>query len=172
MNRIPLLVGLVLALTAFACGKKKGPAPPDPYFADGTLPVGASDERGEPGTATVTAVGKDASDAPAIGPVYFEFDSTELSDDARRALARYGEWLQRGAVHVIIEGHADERGTTEYNVALGQRRAQIIRDFLVRMGVDAGRVDTISYGEERPAVSGDDETAFAQNRRGEVTAKR
>ncbi|MBZ0232967.1 MAG: OmpA family protein [Deltaproteobacteria bacterium] len=165
-----LLCASLLVLALAACGKKKGPAPPNPTFAEPEAD-GASRQRGEPGTATVTAVGKDAGDAPAIGPVYFAFDSTELSESSRRELTRYGEWLQRSKAHVVVEGHADERGTTEYNVALGERRAHVIRDFLVRLGVDAARVDTISYGEERPAASGGDESAWAQNRRGELNTR-
>jgi peptidoglycan-associated lipoprotein len=171
MHRILAFALLSLPLMTAACGKKRGPAPPDPTFGDDATPVGASRD-GAPGTATVTAVGKDADDAPAIGPIFFAFDSSELSEESRRSLTRYGEWLQRHDVHVVIEGHADEQGTTEYNVALGQRRAQVIGDFLVRLGVDAARVDTISYGEERPAAAGDDETARAQNRRGEVSTRR
>jgi peptidoglycan-associated lipoprotein len=162
-----IVLGAVVALGLFpGCGKKKGPAPPSPTFDDHKTATGARSD--EPGTATLTPVGKDAGDAPAIGPIYFTFDSTDLSDDSRRALDRYGAWLAAHEVHVIVEGHADERGTTEYNVALGQRRAQVIRDFLVHLGVDASHVDTISYGEERPAVCGDDESAWAQNRRGVV----
>ena len=117
------LLALSFVFTA-ACGKKKGPAPPNPTFAD-PEPAGASRQSGEPGTATVTAVGKDAGDAPAIGPIYFAFDSTDLSEDSRRALTRYGEWLQRSAARVVVEGHADERGTTEYNVALGEPHQEV-----------------------------------------------
>jgi peptidoglycan-associated lipoprotein len=170
MRRSIYLLVLSLAAATSACGKKKGPAPPTPVFDDGAA-AGASRDRGAPGTATVTAVGKDADSAPVVGPIYFELDSTTLSDDARRSLEQYGAWLASHKVHVIIEGHADERGTTEYNIALGQRRAQVIADFLRRLGVDAGRVDTISYGEERPAASGDDETSWAQNRRGELRTR-
>jgi len=163
-----LLCASLLVFSVAACGKKKGPAPPNPTISD-SKPVGAT--RSEPGTATVPAVGKHHRNAPAIGPIYFAFDSTDLSEESRRALTRYGEWLQRSAARVVVEGHADERGTTEYNVALGERRAHVIRDFLVRLGVDAARVDTISYGEERPAASGGDERAWAQNRRGEINTR-
>jgi peptidoglycan-associated lipoprotein len=167
-----IVLGAVVALGVFpGCGKKKGPAPPSPVFDDEAPAATGSNDESELGTATVTTVGKDADDAPRIGPIYFELDATELSQDSRRSLEQYGEWLTKHDVRVIIEGHADERGTTEYNVALGQRRAQVIRDFLVHMGVDAGHLDTISFGEERPAVSGDDESAWSQNRRGEVRTK-
>ncbi len=164
-------IALALLLAAAACGKKKGPAPPSPAYPDDAPASTRGAERGEPGTATVTAVGKDAAGAPDIGAVYFEFDSVTLSSEARAALDRFGQWLIGRDVHVVIEGHADERGTTEYNVALGQRRAQVIADFLIRLGVDAARLDTISYGEERPVASGDDEAAWARNRRGELRAQ-
>lgn len=166
-----VIFAVAVAAAASACGKKKGPAPPSPAFDNDRAAAGASRDDGGPGTATVTAVGKDADSAPAVGPIYFELDSTTLSDDARRSLERYGAWLATRDVHVIVEGHADERGTTEYNIALGQRRAQVIADFLRRLGVDAGRVDTISYGEERPVASGADEASWAQNRRGELRAR-
>ncbi len=99
--------------------------------------------------------------------VFFDFDKSELRPEARRTIERWAAWMrQHGNVTITIEGHADERGTREYNIALGERRATAARNFLVSQGIDARRVATISYGKERPAVLGSNEGAWRQNRRG------
>lgn len=101
--------------------------------------------------------------------VHFGYDTATILPAARDSLERAARLLAGHTdVHIYVEGHTDERGTTEYNVALGQRRAQVIADYLARLGVSSSRVETISYGEERPAVAGAGEDAWAQNRRGEI----
>lgn len=98
--------------------------------------------------------------------VYFDFDSAVLSPVATETLDRQGAWLsQYPNLVVTIEGHADERGTREYNLAIGDRRATAVKNYLSALGVQSDRVLTISYGEERPADAGNDETAWANNRR-------
>ncbi len=98
--------------------------------------------------------------------VFFAFDSSELSADARAALEKQAAWIKRfGGTRVVIEGHADERGTREYNLALGERRANAAKDYLVALGLNPSRIKTISYGKERPAALGHNEAAWAQNRR-------
>ncbi|MBV8939981.1 MAG: peptidoglycan-associated lipoprotein Pal [Alphaproteobacteria bacterium] len=98
--------------------------------------------------------------------VFFAFDSSSLSDEAQKTLERQATWLkQYPNVNVTIEGHCDERGTREYNLALGERRADAAKKYLVSLGVKSSRVSTISYGKERPAVVGHDESAWSQNRR-------
>jgi peptidoglycan-associated lipoprotein len=100
--------------------------------------------------------------------VYFEFDSFELKPESRTTLQRKAEYLKSyPALSLTIEGHCDERGTEEYNLALGQRRAQATADFLVLLGIDAARLKTVSFGEERPAVMESNEAAWAKNRRAE-----
>jgi peptidoglycan-associated lipoprotein len=104
--------------------------------------------------------------ASAGDRVFFDFDSSALRGDARGTLDRQGQWLAtNGAVRVMVEGHADERGTREYNLALGQRRANAARDYLLARGVSGARISTISFGKDRPAVVGSNEEAWAQNRR-------
>ena len=99
--------------------------------------------------------------------VFFEFDKSDLKADARQTLQRQADWLRANpGVTVTVEGHCDERGTREYNIALGDRRATAVRNYLVALGINASRISTISYGEERPAVAGSHERAWAQNRRG------
>ncbi len=99
--------------------------------------------------------------------VFFGFDKSDLTAQSRETLEKQAAWLQKfPAVRVAIEGHADERGTREYNLALGERRAAAVKDYLVALGIAPARVKTISYGKERPAAVGSNETAWAQNRRG------
>lgn len=98
--------------------------------------------------------------------IYFNFDDASLSADAREVLKQKAAWLrEKPNALVLIEGHCDERGTAEYNIALGQRRAQSVKTFLVNAGISASRLSTISYGEERPVALGSNESAWAQNRR-------
>ena len=99
--------------------------------------------------------------------VFFAFNESTLSPEARATLDRQAAWLKKYSnIKVTVEGHCDERGTREYNLALGERRATAVKNYLVADGVSAGRVKTISYGKERPAVLGSNEAAWAQNRRG------
>ena len=98
--------------------------------------------------------------------VNFDFDSAELTVSARSTLNRQAAFLSLNPdLMIVIEGHADERGTREYNLALGDRRATAVRDYLVAKGINSARVRTVSYGKERPALAGSDEAAWAKNRR-------
>ena len=109
----------------------------------------------------------DADKLAQVGnTVYFGFDSSELAGEAQATLDRQAAFLNvNPTMVVIIEGHADERGTREYNLALGDRRAVAVRDYLLAKGLNAARVRTVSYGKERPAVSGSNEESWAKNRR-------
>lgn len=104
----------------------------------------------------------------AVSPiVYFDFNSVFLNGTALDILNEQIAWLQQNPnAMVVIEGHCDERGTREYNLALGERRAHSIRDYMIANGIDAGRIRTISYGKERPDIFGSTEAAWAKNRRG------
>ena len=98
--------------------------------------------------------------------VYFDFDSSALGDMAKEVLSRKAEWLRMVTdASVIIEGHCDERGTSAYNIALGDRRAESAKAFLLDLGIDANQLSTISYGEERPVDTGKNEESWAKNRR-------
>jgi peptidoglycan-associated lipoprotein len=106
--------------------------------------------------------------------VRFTYDSAELSDAARASLQKNAAWMQRWtSTRVTVEGHADARGTSEYNLALGERRAASVRDYLASLGVDVARVNTVSLGEERPLCTEETEACYEQNRRGQfvITAK-
>jgi peptidoglycan-associated lipoprotein len=140
-------------------------APPveAPPAADNTAPVTGEASSIIPGSAEDLRVN--------VGDtVHFEYDRYELRDEDRNVLQRQASWLQKyPQVHVTVEGHCDERGTREYNLALGARRANAVKEYLVGLGVSAGRVDTISYGKERPICTQSSEDCYAQNRRGVTT---
>ena len=98
--------------------------------------------------------------------VFFNYDSSELDSDAQELLQDQVAWLkQHSDVSIIVEGHCDERGTREYNLALGEKRAQSVKNYLISLGISTDRVTTISYGKERPSVIGSNDGAWAQNRR-------
>ena len=98
--------------------------------------------------------------------VFFGFDKYDLSGEARRTLELQSAWLKKYPQYkVVVEGHADERGTREYNLALGEHRANSVKDYLVALGIDPSRVETISYGKERPVALGHDEESWAKTRR-------
>lgn len=100
--------------------------------------------------------------------LYFEFDKSTLTAQTRRDLDNCASALRASPRNVRLEGHADERGTREYNIALGERRAKSVADYLISSGVSARRIETVSYGEERPAVSGSNSAAWQKNRRVEL----
>jgi peptidoglycan-associated lipoprotein len=109
-----------------------------------------------------------AEDKLILRNIYFDFDRSSIRPDYQPVMEGIADWLNRnGHKQLLIEGHCDERGTSEYNLALGERRSLSVRKYLVGLGISPDRLHTISYGEEKPAVSGHDESAWAENRRAE-----
>lgn len=107
-----------------------------------------------------------AIDEGLVNPVYFAYDSAELSAEAKEILEENSKWFRRyPGARIIVEGHCDERGSEEYNLALGDRRSQSARDYLIQLGIPGDRLEGISYGEERPFVQGSNESAWSKNRR-------
>lgn len=149
---------MVLFVAAVSCSKKdvKTDEPGfNPSEGGNAAAAGGAVNAGDAGTP--------ASDLPII---YFAFDSYKLDGEARTNLKSVAKYLKDNAgTNVQVEGHCDSRGTTEYNLALGERRANAARNYLTKAGVDGSRVSVISYGSERPAVQGNDESAWAKNRR-------
>jgi peptidoglycan-associated lipoprotein len=109
-------------------------------------------------------------DQPELQTIYFEYDRSDLRDEARRALRGNARYLQEnpGWGMLTVEGHCDERGTEEYNIALGDRRAEAVKRYLVDLGIPPSRIRTVSFGESRPAARGEDEAAWSRNRRAEM----
>jgi len=164
------LVGAALLLSACANtgAVKNTPTEPvaaeptqEPVVAEPAAPVVAEPMMED--TDTQSSLNAVASDSL----VHFGYDRYDLSADARARLKEQADWLQaHSAVRVTVEGHCDERGTREYNLALGDRRANSVKNYLVALGVDPARIHTVSYGKERPLVIGTGEAVWAQNRRG------
>jgi len=167
-SRILKVLAISAVLLVAACSHKD----------DGTS-LGTNGKMDQSATATSTPVEQApaATGGPTPGTeqdlvvnvgdrVFFALNQHDLSAEARATVEKQAAWLKTYPhINVSIEGHCDERGTREYNLALGEKRANSVKTYLVSLGVDAGRLQTISYGKERPAVTGSDETAWAQNRR-------
>jgi peptidoglycan-associated lipoprotein len=157
-----LLAALVLSV---GCAKKKAPEPAQPPPAPTTqtpvpTPAPAPDTTTPPPPAPAMVSEAD------FQPVFFDLDQSTLNETGRSALDADAKVMRdHPTAHVVIEGHCDERGTVEYNQALGERRAAAARDYLVAAGITVDRLEMISYGKERPFSDGHDETAWAQNRR-------
>ncbi|MGN7614611.1 peptidoglycan-associated lipoprotein Pal, partial [Magnetococcales bacterium HHB-1] len=100
--------------------------------------------------------------------VFFDFDSALITDDAARILEKNARWLASQEGTIVVEGHCDERGTREYNLALGQKRADAVKRYLITQGIDPDRIQTITYGKERPLHRGHNESSWAKNRRSEI----
>jgi peptidoglycan-associated lipoprotein len=151
------LLGVLLLLAACSSPPPEAPSPAPPGGPGGAGVIGSRNI--VPGT-------QQDLEASAGDRIFFSFDRSDVSPEAREILTRQADWLRRYPnVTVTIEGHCDERGTREYNLALGERRAQAAKNVLVALGIPASRISTISYGKERPAVVGSTEEAYAQNRR-------
>jgi peptidoglycan-associated lipoprotein len=165
MVNLLFMAALVVALAGGCAGKKKSgdmSSSGDSGMDSASSGTGGDDSMmgGDSSTLSTTS--------SRLAAIYFEYDQANLDDSARTTLKSNFNVLKQDAnMSIVIEGHCDSRGTDEYNLALGERRAKSIRDYLVNLGLPTKRVSTISYGEERPAVSGENESAWAQNRRGE-----
>jgi peptidoglycan-associated lipoprotein len=163
-------LALAAALVATAgCGSRRPPntLPPPGSGTDSGLGVdGTQSGAGAGAGAVLPGSRADFIQSVPGDRVFFELDSYTLSPQARSVLDAQAQWLNANAqVNVTIEGHADERGTREYNIALGERRANAVRLYLESRGVSAGRMQTISWGKERPEAFGSDEASHARNRR-------
>ena len=118
------------------------------------------------------AKSKSSGSLEALERIYFDFDDANLREDARNTLKKNAEILKQNTnANIVAEGHCDERGSEEYNLALGQRRSESIKKYLVTLGINSQKLSTISYGEEKPLVQGHNEDAWTKNRRGELVVK-
>jgi peptidoglycan-associated lipoprotein len=154
----PKLAALAFAIVVAGCATKPAPTPP-PAPPPAAAPAPAAPSIA-PGSAEDLRVN--------VGDtVHFDYDKYAVLDADKATLQRQAAWLGKYPnVKVTVEGHADERGTREYNIALGARRANAVKEYLVSLGVSAARVDTVSYGKEKPICAESSESCWAQNRRG------
>ena len=168
MVRLATAALLAALLMALGCASRKQvttsevePPPPPPSSTEETTTA-------PPPSSTESDTDTRAS---ALSDAFFDFDEAALRADAKTALENNAKWMEKNSANVIVEGHCDERGSVEYNLALGERRARAAKDFLVSYGIAANRLTTISYGKERPFDPGHDENSWAQNRRAHFVAK-
>ena len=164
---VVFVLSLLLALASFnGCAKKKTETPPPkPQPKVEEKKPAPKPQVKEPERKPVEKASLSES---AFKTVYFDFDKSDIRSDQRSNLSSNAQLLSsNSSVRIRIEGHCDERGTDEYNMALGQRRADAIKQYLIDYGVSSSRITTISYGEERPVSSGHNESSWSQNRRGE-----
>ncbi len=151
---LKVLMFVLPALIMSGCGSKKG---------DGSEFAHNSDRYGH----SYAEPGSQADLAANIGDrILFPYDSSAITSEASQVLAQQAAWCKQHGATFIVEGHCDERGTDEYNLALGARRAESVRTHLVKLGLEPHQVRTISYGKQRPDVEGHDSNAWNQNRRG------
>ena len=168
-----ILLSFFLAAFISACST----TPKDTGDASGSGSSGSSDSVSSSDSSSSSA-SADSSDGAPIIPgsqedlivnvgdrVFFDYNSSELDSDALELLQDQVAWIKQHNVSVVVEGHCDERGTREYNLALGEKRAQSVKNYLITMGVPSGKITTISFGKERPAVVGSNDGAWSQNRR-------
>jgi len=179
-----LLMLLSLALIAGGCAETKTVTKKEEAPVKEVKP--APEPKPEPRTEVVEPISpavegmarEEIETAPAVAvqtfaDVHFDFDRYDIKPEDRPTLNSLSDWLvSNGSASVLVEGHCDERGTNEYNLALGERRATAIKDYLAASGVDRSRISTISYGEERPLDPGHNEAAWAKNRRGHFVIKK
>ena len=163
------LTGLCLVLAlAPGCSSRKKVTPEanvNPPETESTAPAPPEKEEAPPPVETST-------ERLSMEDAFFDFDDFSLRQDAKSALEKDGKFLEKnGGARVVIEGHCDERGSVEYNLALGEKRARAAKDYLVSYGIPTSRLTTISYGKERPFETGHDEDAWAKNRRAHVVSK-
>lgn len=157
-----VLLGVTL-LAVTGCAKNRAPAELPPV--EDTYNTGNTNTGGV-GTTAVPGSQADFVASVTSDTIHFDTDRYDVSDSERAILNSQAQWLQRYPnVRITVEGHADERGTREYNLALGERRANSARNFLVSLGIDPSRINVVSYGKERPIALGSDAASWAQNRR-------
>lgn len=180
-NRRTAVLALVAATTVGACRKKPEPAPapaPTPAVNEDSIRAAQAErdrlarEQAERDRLAREAADRDAKLAAAraslVAPVYFDYDQADIRDDARTALEGKLPILTANAgLKIRVAGHTDQRGSDEYNIALGQRRAAAVKRFFTERGVDGSRVDIVTFGEERPTCTEEAETCYSQNRRAE-----
>ena len=170
MSRLSTWSFVVVSTAFIACGGGQTASTKTP---DGSKPSNTSEaKRNDPVKTEITPASGNAA-PPPTDPIYFDFDTSLIKDESKLTLQTIADYMERNpGATVTIGGHTDERGTTEYNLALGDQRAKASHDYLVRLGVDPSRIRTISYGEERPAKIGHDEGTWSKNRRDEFETQK
>ena len=195
MKAFATSTALIAAILAMACPKKPKPVvvptntatvstdtrPPDVIIPphEDVKPVQPTEDfvqrtvETEQLPANLEELNRVVQESGAVQDAFFNYDEAALSSEAQAALTNSANWLKKHSGYsLLVEGHCDERGTEQYNLALGDRRANTAKEFLATLGIDSSRIRTVSYGEERPFDTGHDDSAFAKNRRAHLVIVR
>ncbi|HSN03849.1 MAG TPA: peptidoglycan-associated lipoprotein Pal [Nitrospira sp.] len=149
-----------------------GKSPSEEHVTNGTMMAKVEPSQSSREMDATRAAEQAAAEAAGLRDVFFAFDSFVITEEGRQALSRDAEWIKANSgAGLKIEGHCDERGTSAYNLVLGERRAKAVRNYLVELGVSASRLSVVSFGKERPFCKEQNESCYAQNRRGHVVIK-
>jgi len=181
-SKFALIALAAASLTLASCSGKKDDTAMTSNIVKGDMTQAEKDAAAAKAAADKAAADKAAADKasadaaaraaamkPSTNSVFFAFDSAKIDAAGETILTGYAAWLNKNAdVNITVEGNSDERGSREYNLALGEERAKSVRDVLIANGVDGARIDTVSYGEERPVCSRSGEACWAQNRHGDI----
>lgn len=177
VSKIAIIALAIASLSFASCGAKKDSEMPNNVKQASMNDQAAMDKAAaERAAAEKAAMDQAAAERaanmaamPSVNSVYFAFDSAVIDAAGQSVLSAYATWLNKNSdVNITVEGNCDERGSREYNLALGEERAKSVRNVLVSNGVAASRIDTVSFGEERPMCTGSGEACWAQNRHGDV----
>lgn len=163
LKRLALITTVILTSLVFtvSCASKKKVTDPA-GGADG----GSMDSQVAAQDLSVDAAGSDGGRINGLFSVHFDYDSSTLTSEARRLLGENAEWIKNNPNSTVqVEGHCDSRGSVEYNLALGERRAKAVKNYMTSLGIDSKRLTIISYGEEKPIAQGETEEAYGKNRR-------
>lgn len=162
---IPIILILVMVLASCSCGKKK-----PVENVTGPTQIQETAPAGDDISSELLALLKKAQAEGALLPIYFDYDKSNIKADAKKNLDKTAAWLSKNStVTIKVEGNCDARGTAEYNVALGERRANTAKEYLVKLGVAASRIETVSWGKERPSCTEQNEACWSKNRRDDFT---
>jgi len=160
-NLMRAFVGVVTVLALAGCPSKKTTTDADKAATDGQSAPQIDNK-----AMSFDAAGSDSGKIDGLVTVNFDYDKAVLREEARKKIASNVEWMKSHAnVNVQVEGHCDSRGSIEYNLALGERRARSVKDYMISLGISESRLSVISYGKEKPVASGDGDSAAAKNRR-------
>jgi peptidoglycan-associated lipoprotein len=161
LKRLSLVLASAMLVLAVGCKSKPKDEAANPNPENGSMDAAVSSK-----DINVDPLGSDGGKISGLQSVNFDYDSATLSEDLRQKLASNADWIKKNPNYTVqVEGHCDSRGSVEYNLALGERRAKSVKNYLVSLGVDSKRLTIISYGEEKPLDTGDSEQAYAKNRR-------
>lgn len=174
MKRFFLVVAVILGLSVFGCAERKAVAPTQPQEMQPQTKASDESKKSKEKITEQEMAKVESKDVSSkyeeiygmFKDIYFDYDKYDVREEGKQTLKTVADYLRKNTAHkILVEGHCDERGTSEYNLGLGDKRARAAKDYLVSLGVPSSRIDTISYGKEKPACSEHSEDCWAKSRR-------